>query len=58
MSKYLAAYAATILVIAALDFLWLGVIAKSIYLQGIGHLMADRPNFMVAALFYAVLQWA
>lgn len=58
MTKYLAAYAATIVVFAALDLLWLGLVAKSIYQQGIGHLMADRPNFMVAALFYAVLQWA
>ena len=54
MTKYLAAYAATIVVFAALDLLWLGLVAKSIYQQGIGHLMADRPNFMVAALFYAV----
>ncbi len=54
MTKYLAAYAATIAVVAALDLLWLGVIAKSIYQQGIGHLMADRPNFSVAVLFYAV----
>lgn len=38
-----------------LDLPWLGVIAKSIYQQGLGHLMADRPNFPVAVLFYAVL---
>ena len=54
MTKYLAAYAATIVVFAALDFLWLGLIAKSIYQQGIGHLMADRPNFIAATLFYAM----
>lgn len=53
MTKYLAAYAATIVVFATLDLLWLGLVAKSIYQQGIGHLMADRPNFMVAAMFYA-----
>ena len=54
MTKYFAAYAATIAVIAALDLLWLGVIAKSLYQEGIGHLMAARPNFVVAGLFYAV----
>ena len=54
MTKYFAAYAATIAVIAALDLLWLGVIAKSLYREGIGHLMAARPNFVVAGLFYAV----
>lgn len=54
MTKYFAAYAATIAVIAALDLLWLGVIAKSLYREGIGHLMAAQPNFVVAGLFYAV----
>jgi uncharacterized membrane protein len=37
-----------------LDMLWLGVIAKPIYQQGIGHLMADKPNVPVAVLFYAL----
>ena len=38
----------------ALDIVWLGVIAKPFYQQGIGHLMAERPNIAVAALFYLV----
>lgn len=54
MIKPLAAYAATTIVMVALDLLWLGLIAKPIYQQGIGHLMADRPNVAVAVLFYAV----
>ena len=54
MVKYLAAYATVVVVIAALDLLWLGVIAKSIYQDGIGHLLAARPNFIVAAVFYPV----
>jgi uncharacterized membrane protein len=54
MLKPAAAYAATVLVILALDALWLGVVAKPLYQQGIGHLMAERPNIAVAALFYAV----
>ena len=53
MAKYLVGYAVTLAVIAALDALWLGVIAKSSYQKAIGHLMADQPNFLVAALFYA-----
>lgn len=52
MIKYVAAYAAIAIVMVALDLLWLGVIAKSIYQQGIGHLMAERPNIPVALLFY------
>jgi uncharacterized membrane protein len=54
MSKNLIAYAAIVLVMVVLDMLWLGFIAKPIYQQGIGHLMAERPNVPVAVLFYAV----
>ena len=54
MMKYLVAYGATAVAMFAIDMLWLGVIAKPLYQQGIGHLMADRPNLPVAALFYAV----
>lgn len=52
MNKYAAAYAGTAIVMVVLDLLWLGVIAKPLYQQGIGHLMADRPNVSVAVLFY------
>ena len=54
MNKYLAAYGATALIMVALDALWLGVIAKNWYQQGIGHLMAENPRVFVAALFYAL----
>ena len=54
MTKYFVAYAATLAVMVALDLLWLGVIAKSFYMQGIGHLMAERPNVAVAVLFYVL----
>ena len=54
MMKFASAYAATAIVMLALDALWLGVIAKPLYQQGIGHLMAERPNLAAAALFYAV----
>lgn len=37
-----------------LDVLWIGFIAKPLYQQGIGHLMADKPNLAIAALFYVV----
>lgn len=54
MKKQLAAYVGTLVVMVGLDSLWLGVIAKPMYQQGIGHLMADRPNMPVAALFYTL----
>ena len=52
MSKYLAAYVATAVVMVALDLIWLGLIAKPLYQQGIGHLMTAKPNIPVAIVFY------
>ncbi len=52
LTRGLAAYAATAVVMLALDALWLGFIAKPLYAQGIGHLMAEPPRWGVAALFY------
>ena len=46
-----AAMTATMLVV---DLLWLGVLAKPLYQQGIGHLMAEQPRLGAAALFYAL----
>ncbi len=54
MMRYLATYAATLLVLAVLDFVWLGFIAKPLYQKGIGHLMAADPNFAAALLFYVL----
>ena len=54
MIKYFVAYAATAIVMIAIDLLWLGVIAKPLYQQGIGHLMAERPNIPIAVLFYVI----
>ncbi len=52
--KYLAAYAGTAIAMIALEALWLGLIAKPLYQQGIGHLMADTLNIPAALLFYVV----
>lgn len=52
--RFLIALAATATVMVALDLLWLGLIARPVYRQGIGHLMAETPVVPVAVLFYAV----
>lgn len=54
MKKLLPAYAATFTTLLVLDILWLGVIAAPMYQSGIGHLMAEKPNIPVAALFYVI----
>ena len=42
MKRQLAAYVGTMIVMVGLDLLWLGIIAKPLDQQGIGHLMADK----------------
>ena len=39
------------IVMVSVDLLWLGAIAKPIYQQVVGHLIADKPNVPVAVLF-------
>jgi uncharacterized membrane protein len=52
MSRYFVTYVAALITMVLIDLLWLGVIAKPLYQQGIGHLMAEKPNIAAAVLFY------
>ena len=54
MNHKLAAYGVALAVMLLLDLLWLGFVARPMYLQGLGHLMADEPRLWAAVLFYAV----
>ena len=54
MLKFLPAYLTTMIVMFILDIIWLNILAKPVYQQGIGHLMATQPNLLFAALFYMV----
>ena len=58
LTKYASTYAATVGVMVLLDLLWLGIIAKPIYQQGIGHLMAEQPRLGVAVAFYLMFALA
>lgn len=50
--NYLIAYLSTTIVFLAIDSLWLGIIAKDFYFKSLSHVILDRVNFGVAALFY------
>lgn len=52
VTKVLAAYAVTTLVLFAIDMVWLRVIAFNWYQQGIGHLMTTDVKLWAALLFY------
>ena len=54
MFKWIATYLSMIVFMFVIDLVWLSVVAKSIYQQGIGHLMAAEPNLIYAGLFYLV----
>ncbi len=48
------AYGLTFLVFLAVDFLWLGLIAKRFYNRQLGHLFAENVNWGAAFLFYLI----
>lgn len=52
--KYATAYGVALVIFLAVDALWLGVVAKSFYMERMGDLMADQPRWGVAVVFYAV----
>ena len=51
-SKHLVAWLVTFVVMLVIDLLWLGVIAKGMYQQGMGNLLSPEPRLGIAALFY------
>lgn len=55
MTRAAVAWLATALLFVAVDFVWLGVVARDTYRRHIGHLMAEDVNYGAAALVYVVL---
>lgn len=47
-------YFITLPIFFAIDMLWLGLIATSFYKSQIGFLMADKPNWAAAIIFYLI----
>ena len=52
IKTWLKAYAAAWLVLAALDALWLGWLARDFYREQMGELMSDQVRLLPAVLFY------
>lgn len=44
----------TLVILAVVDGLWLGVFARGFYRRHLGFLMADQPRWGLAVLFYLV----
>ncbi len=45
-------YAATALTMLVIDAVWLGVVARPLYVQALGPLLAEPPRWGAALLFY------
>ena len=52
MSRLAVTYLAIAVTLFVLDMVWLMWIARDWYQQGLGHLMAAKPQLVPAALFY------
>jgi uncharacterized membrane protein len=51
---YIKLYLLTIPVFFVVDLLWLGVVARSLYRDSLGHLLAERINWPAAVVFYLI----
>lgn len=51
---FLGLYIGGLVLFVLVDGVWLGLVAKGFYRDGLGPLIADKPNLPVAALFYLI----
>ncbi len=54
MRTYAVAYVATLVVLAAVDFVWLATMGQAVYRPRLGALLLERPVLWAAVLFYLV----
>ena len=47
-------YFITLVVFLAIDMVWLLVISKKLYSEKLGYLMAEKPNLIIALVFYII----
>ena len=52
MTYYLKLYFATLIAFLAIDMVWLGFVARTIYQKYLGFLLAPTTNWIAALLFY------
>jgi uncharacterized membrane protein len=52
--RTLAAYGTTLIVLVALDLVWLRYASNAFFRPLVGEILTDKPNFVAAALFYLI----
>ena len=54
MKTSLILYIIALCIFLPIDLLWIGVVAKDFYREGMGALMSDKPRMDVGLIFYAL----
>ena len=54
MKTYIALYLIALAIFLPIDLLWIGVIARDFYRDGMGALMSEKPRMDVGLIFYAL----
>ena len=54
MLKYIAAYIASGVAFAAVDFVWLSTMTNRLYKPVLGPILAPKPDMVAAVLFYVI----
>jgi uncharacterized membrane protein len=52
MADFIILYLVVLVAFFAIDMLWLGLVARSFYRKHLGFIMAPRPNWVAAIVFY------
>jgi uncharacterized membrane protein len=52
MAYYLKLYLITLAAFLSIDMIWLGLVARTLYRNYLGFLMAPKPNWLAAIIFY------
>ena len=47
-------YVIALIVFFLIDLFWLVAVARKLYQQELGYIMSEKPNWIVAALFYLI----
>ena len=47
-------YFIALIVFFLIDLFWLVIVARKLYQQELGYIMSEKPNWIVAALFYLI----
>lgn len=54
MMSAIKTYLIALVVFFAIDIIWLGVVSKKLYRNELGFIMSDKPNWIVAIIFYLI----